>query len=424
MAGEMDGRAEPAGHGQRIDPDGLGAAPRFHRDRGDRLAAAGGDHPCIAHHPCLAAVEIRRGRPRVDDRRHAHARRLQVVCQTIGVVRGGEDRPRGAGRHPVARQIASHPAGQHDAGPVVAAEDQRALVCAGGQHRALGDDAPQALGRARLACAMRRGTLHGAEDIVVVPSEHGGARHGADVGQAVQFRQQCGEDPRVRVAGVGAKQRAARLGLLVGQDDACAGPARRKGGGESRRPRADHQQVAMRPALLVARRVRLVAGPAEARRPADQRLVELLPEFRRPHEGLVVEAGAQERREQPVCRAEIEFERRPAVLARRVQPVMKLHDGGARVRRGAAVAPQGDQRVGLGRSGAQDAARAVVLEAAADQHAAVGQQRRSQRVALEAGHRPAVEAERQRRRTVDRAALVETERGHRACSAPRACPVL
>ena len=92
------------------------------------------------------------------------------------------------------------------------------------------------------------------------------------------------------------EQPAAEAEVLVAQDDARAGAA----GGERRRQAgragADHQHVAEGVGLLVVVGIRRVGGAAEAGGAADQRLVELLPEARRPHEGLVVEAGAEERR--------------------------------------------------------------------------------------------------------------------------------
>ena len=159
---------------------------------------------------------------------------------------------------------------------------------------------------------------------------------------------------------------------------ARAGRERRHQAG---RPAADHQHVAMRECLLVMVRDPPRRGAAEARGAADQRLVELLPELRRPHEGLVVEAGDEEAREPVVHRADVEAQRRPAVLARGDQPVVELGRGRARVRLAPRAGAQFDQRVRLFRACREDAARAVILERAADQLHAVGEQRRGERVA-------------------------------------------
>ncbi len=123
------------------------------------------------------------------------------------------------------------------------------------------------------------------------------------------------------MVGVGlAQQRAAELRLLVAEDDARAGLGRGERRGEARRAGADDEHVAMGVALRVAVGIGRGRRPAEARRGADARLVDLVPERARPHEGLVVEAGDEERREEVVDRADVEVERRPAVLARRLRP--------------------------------------------------------------------------------------------------------
>ena len=63
---------------------------------------------------------------------------------------------------------------------------------------------------------------------------------------------------------VGAQERAARLGLLVDQDDARARPGGRQRGGEAGRPRAHHEQVGVDVAGVVAGGVRHVGEPALA----------------------------------------------------------------------------------------------------------------------------------------------------------------
>src|SRR3546814_2685636 len=85
-------------------------------------------------------------------------------------------------------------------------------------------------------------------------------------------------------------------------------------------------------------------------------------------------------------RADIVPERRPVILAGRLQPVEDLDHGRARVRLEAAIAAiRPDEGVRLLRTGSKDAARAVILERAADEMDAIGQQRRGERVALIAG---------------------------------------
>src|SRR5581483_4106159 len=138
---------------------------------------------------------------------------------------------------------------------------------------------------------------------------------------------------------------------------------------------------------------------------ADRRLVEAGPEGSRPHERLVVETGGEEGRQPIGNRAEIEAKRRPAVLARGSKALMELHLRCAEVRRLApAAAIDRDQRVRLLGASRNDAARPVILERAADQVDAVGEQRRSQRVAGEAGERDTIEGEAERLFAVDAAA--------------------
>ena len=175
-------------------------------------------------------------------------------------------------------------------------------------------------------------------------------------------------------------------------------------------------QVAMGIGLLVFVRVGKLRGGAQARRAADQRLVDLLPEALRPHEGLVVEAGDEDRGGERVDGADVEVQRGPAVLALRGEPVIELDHGGPRVGLLAAALAQFDECIGLRRACGDDAARAVILEGAAHQRDAVGEQRGGQRIALVAGEALAVEAEGERGRTVDQPALVETIGGHALAS--------
>ena len=69
-----------------------------------------------------------------------------------------------------------------------------------------------------------------------------------------------------------------------------------------------------------------------------------------------------------------------------------------------------DQRVRLFRTGAEDAARPVIFERAADQPHAIGQQRRGQRVARVPGIAAAVEGEIEAARPIDDAADGKAER--------------
>ena len=72
-----------------------------------------------------------------------------------------------------------------------------------------------------------------------------------------------------------------------------------------------------------------------------------------------------------------------------LQAVEELDHRGARVGLGpAAAAVDADERIRLFRAGRQDAARPVILERAADEMDAVGEQRRGERVAVRSPRRP------------------------------------
>ena len=159
--------------------------------------------------------------------------------------------------------------------------------------------------------------------------------------------------------------------------------------------------------VTVGIRVRHVG--ADAGGAADDALVGG-PRARRRHEGLVIETGREQRREQIVERPHVQTERGPAVLARRDEPVVKLDHGGARVGLGARPVAHAHQRVRLLRSGGENAAWAVIFEAAADEVHPVRQQGGGERVAGMAAVAAAVEGEAERARAVDRAARRQTER--------------
>ena len=168
----------------------------------------------------------------------------------------------------------------------------------------------------------------------------------------------------------------------------------------------------MRERLLVMVGILRAGRAAEAGGAADQRLVERFPERGRPHEGLVVEACRQERRQQVVHGADVEGERRPAVLARGDQPVVELGGGGARVRLAPRAGAQFDQRVRLLGARREDAARTMILERAPDQLHAVRHQGGRERVAGEALERASVERERERPRAIDQAAAGQPMPAH------------
>ena len=225
------------------------------------------------------------------------------------------------------------------------------------------------------------------------------------------------------------QQRAAELGLLIGQDHARAAAA----GGERRhepgRAGADHEHVAVRVHVLVAIGIGLARRPPQPRRAPDDAFVDASPPALRPHEGLVVKACREKRREYAVERPKVEPDGWPAVLARGAEALVQLDHRRARVRLGEPPLAQLHQRIGFLGAGAEDAARAMVLEAASDQVDAVGQQSRSERVAGIAFVADAVVSEGERAPPVDAAAAVQPMRlpgaddAHEVSSVPEAITV-
>ena len=144
--------------------------------------------------------------------------------------------------------------------------------------------------------------------------------------------------------------------------------------------------------LFVAVGIAFRRRAPEACRLADIRLVEF-PQPRRPHEGLVVEPGRQQPGKPVVDTSDIETHRRPAILAFRAQALEKLDRRRPHVRVCPGAGTQLNQRVGLFRTAAEDAARAMVFEAAADQVNTVREQRRCKRIATVPEIAVTVEAE-------------------------------
>ena len=143
-------------------------------------------------------------------------------------------------------------------------------------------------------------------------------------------------------------------------------------------PRDEH--VAEGVAAIVVIGVGLVRGPPESRRLADEVLVEHPPRAG-PHERLVVEPGREQLRGGVAERSHVEFERRPAVLAGGGESVVELDPGRLQVRLGPGSCADAHEGIGFFRSGSEDPAPAVILEAAPDEPHAVRQQRRGERVA-------------------------------------------
>jgi hypothetical protein len=145
--------------------------------------------------------------------------------------------------------------------------------------------------------------------------------------------------------------------------------------------------------VRVAVGIGLAGCCAEAGGAADRRLEEVLPGGAGLQEGLVVEARRQDARARRRHRAEVEGEARPVVLAARDEALGERHGGRAGVRLEPGAGAEADEGVRLLDAGGEDAAGAMVLEAAADEGDAVGEQRGGEGVAGEAGQAAAVPGE-------------------------------
>ena len=405
VAGQVHVGVPPARDGEAVDRQNL---PVGQGDGFQALAAHGVHHARPADMPHVGQADRRSPVAAVDHGTDMHAARRQVGGGAPAVVVVGENGHFLARRHAEAVHVGPHGPRQHHAGAVVVAEGDGPLGAAGGEDGALGIDPPQDLARlAGAVCQVVGAAFERAIDAVIVGAVNGGAGHDAHVAHRRQFGQRLcrpvvtGHAAQFQCLGI---EPAAGYEILVRQDHARPGPARRQCRRQARGPRADHQQVAMQEALVVLVGVFLHRQPPQPRRGADRRFVDLFPEGFRPHEGLVIEARRQEGREEIRHRHHVEFERAAMVLAAGGETVEELGHGGAGVGFGMGAGAQVDQRVGLFRAGGEDAARAVILEGPADQPLAVGEKRRGERVTGEPRERLVVEAKLERFRAVDQAA--------------------
>ncbi len=424
MRGEVQRRRPTARHGEQVAVETVDTAVgALDLDALQTATAEGAPHDtgqqgCIARDADGAAARVR---PRIDQRDDLGARSAQIGDRRPGMVVVGEHDRAPAGPHGVAVDVGADRARQHHAREVVVAEHQRALERPGGEHAALRDDAPQSLARLE---GGRHGdmvvdALDGGVGAVVVGRDHGGPRQQADIGHRGELGDHRLRPAMRRAIADGdpfAETAAAEQEVLLGEDHpraAARGDQRRHQPGGAR---ADDQQVAERRRLLVVVGVGEGGERPEPRSAPDRRLVDLLPELRGPHEGLVVEARAEQRREQPVHGEQVEAQRRPTVLALRLEAVVELGHRGAGVRLATRASAQFHQGVRLLGTGGQHAARAVILERASEQAHLVGEQRGGQRVAGVALMPAPVETEAQRAGAVDQAAAREA----RVHASPRA----
>ncbi|SVJ77934.1 Uncharacterised protein [Klebsiella pneumoniae] len=166
--------AAAGAHGLQVDPGDLGAA--------DPLAAASLDHRTAGDHPhtalaCFLDPLAARIGPGVGDGHHLQAGFLPVEGDAVGVVVVGGQHQFLARCHAVAPYIGGNRAGEHVAGQVVVAVDQRPLMGAGGQYHALSAHAVHTLAdlaeRGDLAEVVGAPLVDGEEVVVVVAVDRG-----------------------------------------------------------------------------------------------------------------------------------------------------------------------------------------------------------------------------------------------------------
>ena len=274
----------------------------------------------------------------VGDQLDRDAGLVQVERGAIGLVMRSDDDDALADLDAMEVEIAPRRAGKHDPGPIVVGKDERPLDGACREHDLAGPHPPQPLAR-RFWVGEEAGLgqpFAETDEILRIIAERLRARHETDIGRPAQAVQRLGEplagglsvDGRARLGA----ERSAGQRVFVADDDVGAALGRRARRGEAGGAGADDQHVAMGEGAVIAVRVGLAGRGSEAGGASDDRLVHSLPGPVRtepvgPHEGLVIEAGADQRREDVVDRADVEAERRPAVLARRDEAVVKLDFG-------------------------------------------------------------------------------------------------
>ena len=285
---------------------------------------------------------------------------------------GGDDRA-GSRGDAVEGDEPPHAAGEHHAGQVVAGEDERLLDDAGGEDE---------LARAHLM--QGRGLPDG--DEAVEGAEHRGGGEELDAGAARLLGQLAG----ALVAALGQRA-AAGLGALVGEHDVGAGLGGRDRRAQPGEAAPDDEHVGVAAAVLGAP-LALVLGGAQLAQAGGvaQHLLVHRPQASRADEGLVVEARRRERAADRVGDGhDVVLEAGGGVEVLDLHALAHRLGAGAHARR----AVDRDQAVRALPRAAQQAAPAVVLEAARERALAGCVERRGDGVARQRLDALAVEGE-------------------------------
>ena len=357
IAGESGGlgRVRQAGGVQRGQCQGADALPAVGPQR--RVTPQGG-------HVGGQRPTLRRGcAPQIGHGGHGDAGGQQIGGHRPAVLVGGnDDRPRPR-RHAIEANETLRRAAEHDAGQVVIAEQQRLLVGSGGV-----DDRPGAdLIEQFAVVADRRGD--GGQPVLLERAQDGGVGQHSHAGVGGDSFDEALQRRTVVVGAVA--QMAAQGRVLVDEQDAQPLFGRGAGGGQPGRPAADHSYVGVQVLLRVVNRRHIGINRPQSGGAAQHLLVSR-PQRRRVDERLVVEADGQEAVGQANQGHHVPLQRWPGVL--RADGHIRLDGPGA----GAHARLRADlhQAVGAVAGAAQQTARPVVLERAAeDAHTGRGQGR-------------------------------------------------
>ena len=312
VRGQSQAGIPAAGHGEGIDRQPRDAPLRV--ANGDALHAAcavGVDHVRTEEDARLEPLgTLEYGRcdltSRIDDGLDRNAGGGELKSGPPAVIARGEYRDAPSRRHGEAVQVAAHRGRQHDAGSIVAAENDRPFDRAGREHRAHCDDLPQPLTRQMgrrlrqmVRDALQRPKGSGAAEPVVVCAKHRSSLHQTYFRHRTQF----GLGPPRPIAAAQVVdfmalevEAPAEQKILIAENDPGAAASGGERSSETGRAATDDEHIAECVCLLVRVRIRLVACATETGRAPNQRFVNFLPERRRPHESLVVETGDEDGR--------------------------------------------------------------------------------------------------------------------------------
>ncbi len=300
----------------------------------------------------------------------------------------------------IAIEIGACGRSQHHAGAIIACKDQRLFNRALRQHHLFCAHAPHTLTR---RIGGRLGLMIGqafakTNHVLMVIADGRRARQKRDI--RIGFKGRYGFvqpvpacaaiDDRLRFR----QKRAAKFGLLVDEDDLRATLCGFKGGGQTGRSTTGNQHIAESIAAGIGVRIGLGRRFAKTGSATDERLINLVPEAFRPHEGLVVKACREEHVERIIDRADIVLQRRPMVLGFGLETIIEFQHRCAGVRLKPTWSTRdAHQCIRLFGTGRKNAARAVIFERTTGQMFAIGKQRGCQCVTFKTGIGLAVEAE-------------------------------